>query len=155
MVAAVAACLLASHGEAQAPPQPPPQPQPAAKAPGVLKLGALAQKFGPVTFDHPKHVKAGKGDCAACHHQHPAGALKSCTGCHTMTPEAFRSSITTNSFNECRSCHGVAAPDRPGVVPLQVAYHRQCFQCHRQAVHGDPEGCTSMCHDTPAAKKAH
>ena len=116
------------------------------KAPEVVTLGSLVDKYRAVVFDHAKHMSMA-GDCGMCHHQHGTNSSLPCKECHALQPSAFKSSVK-GSFIACRTCHGAYDPSNPRMPGLKVAYHRQCFQCHRgmNGVGVDPKGCASMCH---------
>ena len=83
----------------------------------------------PVAFVHDEHnEKAGLEDCVVCHHgQTEAGLMD----------------LENSSEGEpCVSCHPV---DPQGdETPLMRAYHRQCGDCHAQALKG-PVAC-GECH---------
>ena len=114
---------------------------------GLVKLDSLVNKYKPVLFDHEKHT-AMAGDCGTCHHQHGNNASLPCHECHGIKASTFKSSVT-GSFMACKNCHGGYDPATPRMPGLKVAYHRQCFQCHRGMgdVGVNPKGCTVMCHD--------
>jgi hypothetical protein len=118
----------------------------AAGAPGVTVLDSLQNTYSPVTFDHEKHA-AIAGNCAACHHEHSAGAGLPCKQCHSLTPATFKKTAV-HSFMPCKNCHGALNRDDPGTPGLKVAYHRACFTCHRGMgnIGTDPRGCTELCH---------
>jgi len=130
-----------------------------AAAPRIVKLGSLVDKYGPVLFNHEKHT-AVAGDCGKCHHQHGNNASLSCHECHRLTASSFRGSVA-GSFTACKNCHGAYDPASPRMPGLKVAYHRQCFQCHRGMadVGVDPKACAAVCHDTrgpgSSAKVSH
>ncbi len=114
--------------------------------PQVVTLGTLTDKYKPVVFDHAKHM-AMAGDCGMCHHQHGNNSSLPCKECHALQPSTFKSSVK-GGFIACRNCHGAYDPSNPQMPGLKVAYHRQCFQCHRgmNGVGVDPKGCAAMCH---------
>jgi hypothetical protein len=120
--------------------------------PGMRTLGSISDQYTPVKFDHPKHVMIA-GSCAACHHQHQDSKKLNCTDCHAIAPSVFKSSVK-NNFMACSACHGTYDPSTPSVPGLKVAYHKQCFQCHRGMgnIGSDPKGCTEICHAKKAAK---
>lgn len=120
--------------------------------PGIRTLGSIADQYTPVKFDHSKHVMIA-GSCAACHHQHQDSKKLNCTDCHAIAPSVFKNSVT-NSFLACSACHGAYDPANPSVPGLKVAYHKQCFQCHRGMgnIGMDPKGCTEICHAKKTAK---
>ncbi|HEX9021497.1 MAG TPA: cytochrome c3 family protein [Nitrospirota bacterium] len=132
-------------------------PSPAAargrKGPGLVKLDTLADIYRPVLFNHEKHT-AIAGDCGICHHQHGKNASLPCHECHSLKASAFKSSAT-GSFMACKNCHGALDPAVPQMPGLKVAYHRQCFQCHRgmNDVGVSPKGCTQTCHDKRDTQK--
>ncbi len=117
-----------------------------AAAPGVLVLDAIPGEHGPVRFDHPMHA-ALAGACADCHHQHPDSRKLDCGDCHAIAPAEFRRSVKT-SFLACSACHAELDPRNPSMPSLKVAYHRQCFGCHRGmgSLGSGPRGCTEACH---------
>lgn len=115
--------------------------------PGVVMLDALVEQYEAVRFDHSMHASYFAKGCWDCHHQHMDYGSQPCDECHAIEAAEFKKSVT-GSFLSCRSCHGefqTAAPAMPG---LKVAYHKQCFGCHRGMgnVGKSPEGCTEQCH---------
>jgi hypothetical protein len=130
----------------------------AKKTRGTVILGSLTDQYKPVAFDHKKHV-AIAGDCGMCHHQHGNNSSLPCKECHAIQPALFRHSVT-QSFMACKNCHTANDPAMPQMPGLKVAYHYQCFQCHRGMgnVGTDPHGCATMCHakrDQKVGMKAH
>ena len=123
------------------------QAVPADKAPNVVALDSLKDKYGVVHFNHAEHVSLA-GDCGKCHHQHGNNSSLPCKECHAISPEQFRKSLS-NTFMACRNCHD--APDRsnPGMPGLKAAYHEKCFQCHRgmAGIGEDPKACAETCHE--------
>ncbi len=111
-----------------------------------FKLDSISDKYEPVKFNHSKHISIA-GDCGICHHQHGNNSTLPCKDCHSVAPSTFRNSVV-NGFMACKNCHSAFNPDMPGMPGLKVAYHRTCFQCHRDMgnVGKDPKGCTEMCH---------
>ena len=86
-----------------------------AEAPDSILLGALADQYQPVRFDHKAHANMAEMgfDCATCHHYSPPGRIP-----------------------PCRECHGgVANPNDLRQPALKGAYHRQCISCHREWSH--------------------
>jgi len=120
--------------------------------PGVRTLGSISDQYAPVKFDHPKHVMIA-GNCATCHHQHQDSKKLDCMNCHAIAPSVFKNSVK-NNFVACSACHGAPDPSNPSVPGLKVAYHKQCFSCHRGMgnIGADPKGCAEMCHAKKAAK---
>jgi predicted CXXCH cytochrome family protein len=115
-----------------------------AKMPGLTVLDSIEKMYGPVKFDHEIHTLMA-GSCGECHHQH--GTDLGCKNCHSLDSSAFKKTVE-NSFLPCKSCHGEINSDMPGMPSLKVAYHAQCFGCHRGMgnVGLDPKGCTEQCH---------
>ena len=120
--------------------------------PGMRTLGSISDQYAPVNFDHPKHVVIA-GNCFSCHHQHPDSKKLNCTDCHAIAPAVFKNSVKHN-FLACSSCHSAPDPSNPSVPGLKVAYHKQCFSCHRGMgdIGEDPRGCTEICHAKKAEK---
>ena len=121
-------------------------PQPSA-ARGLIKLDSLVNMYKPVLFNHEKHI-AIAGDCGACHHQHGKNSSLPCGECHSVKASTFKATAT-GGFIACKNCHGAYDPATPQMPGLKVAYHRQCFECHRGMgeVGVNPKGCALMCHD--------
>jgi len=120
--------------------------------PGIRILGSISDQYTPVKFDHPKHVMIA-GSCAMCHHQHKDIKKLDCMGCHSIAPSAFKNSVKSN-FTACSACHGAPDPSNAAVPGLKVAYHKQCFQCHRGMgdIGAGPKGCTEICHAKKESK---
>ena len=120
--------------------------------PGTRMLGSISDQYVPVKFDHAKHVMIA-GNCAQCHHQHQDVKKMHCMECHSIAPSTFKNSVKSN-FMACANCHGAPDASTPTIPGLKVAYHQQCFQCHRGM--GDlgknPKGCTEVCHAKKATK---
>jgi hypothetical protein len=96
------------------------------EGPESLTLSSLENRYQPVVFSHGMHVEIAE-DCAACHHNSPAGQTPSCGDCHG------------EPFN----------PENLNMPGLKGAYHLQCMDCHKEI--GGPVGCTE-CHAKKAAK---
>jgi uncharacterized membrane protein len=97
--------------------------------PGMRTLGNISDQYTPEKFDHPKHVVIA-GSCAMCHHQHQDIKKLNCMGCHSIAPSTFKNSVKSN-FTACSARRGAPNANSPSVPGLKVAYHQQCFQCHR------------------------
>ncbi len=125
-------------------------PGPATAEPGMRVLDSIKNEYGPVKFDHPKHT-AIAGNCSACHHEHTMANDLPCKQCHTITPQSFKNSVS-HSFMACKNCHASQDRDNPGMPGLKVAYHKQCFSCHKGMgnIGLNPKGCTEMCHSKRA-----
>ena len=133
-----------------------PAGSPKGKMPGTVLLGSLAKKYGPVKFDHVKHVGTA-GSCDECHHQHGGGQAPSCGGCHTIDASSFRKNVRLDRIRPCGECHSASYDaGKPDRTTLSAAYHRACIKCHREvgSVGSDPKGCTEMCHESSAQAKA-
>ncbi len=121
---------------------------PGGKAPTKVVLGELSKAYGPVSFDHAKHVGMASG-CGDCHHQHGTEKSLSCKECHALDDAAFRRSVNAPVFRSCKGCHAPSRTEDLERPDLKVAYHRACFKCHRGdvgTVGTDPKGCVEMCH---------
>jgi hypothetical protein len=86
------------------------------EGPDQMLIGALADMYGPVEFDHEAHAamaEMGMMKCGTCHHYSPAGRIP-----------------------PCRECHGGEAnPNNLRQPGLKGAYHRHCLSCHREWSH--------------------
>jgi len=113
----------------------------------IIKLDSLVNIYKPVLFNHEKHT-AIANDCGVCHHQHGKNSSLPCHECHSIKASVFKSTAQ-GGFMACKNCHGAYDPSTPQIPGLKVAYHRQCFQCHRGMadVGISPKGCIAMCHD--------
>lgn len=122
------------------------------KVPEVITLGTLSDQYEPVMFTHGRHATMA-GNCGTCHHEHGNSGTLPCKDCHSVTPSVFKSSVTRN-FMACKNCHTEYSPSSPKVPGLKVAYHAQCFQCHRgiNKVGVDPKGCAELCHSKKEMK---
>lgn len=120
--------------------------------PEVVMLDSLMKQYESVAFNHATHALIADS-CAKCHHQHPIFETQSCNDCHSLNAAAYRKSVI-HTFLSCRNCHDTYDPDNPSMPGLKVAYHRTCFECHRDIgnVGRDPKGCTEMCHAKKSEK---
>lgn len=118
----------------------------AADGPGTLVLDSIKDVYGPVTFDHSKHVSLA-GACSACHHEHTLADGLPCKQCHALMPQAFKNSVS-HGFLACKNCHGAFDRDNAAMPGLKTAYHQACFTCHRGMgnIGTDPKGCAEICH---------
>ena len=116
------------------------------KTPDIVTLDTLVDKYEAVLFTHERHVTYA-GNCATCHHEHENFGAFPCKDCHSVSPSLFKKEVTRN-FMSCKNCHSVPDPATPGTPSLKVAYHNQCFQCHKGMgkVGVDPKGCAELCH---------
>ncbi|MCX8021590.1 MAG: cytochrome c family protein, partial [Syntrophorhabdaceae bacterium] len=71
----------------------------------TMKLGRLAEVYGPVLFDHEKHMEI-ESNCSECHHR-----------------------SKDKEPHPCIKCHGV---DQKKGTPLKEAYHGMCIGCHKK-----------------------
>ncbi len=125
--------------------------------PDRLAIGALANLYQSVDFDHSLHVEAAD-DCTSCHHK-PFGRPEPCSTCHedSVAPSAFVHELHWE-VEDCTGCHHKQAtgdlrcischpiePDheRLDVIGLKGAYHGLCFQCHGET--GSDASC-GLCH---------
>lgn len=125
--------------------------------PGEVSLGALANLYEPVRFDHGVHCEIA-GDCVSCHHQ-PFGEPEPCAGCHEepVKPSAFVHELHWE-IEDCTGCHHRPAttdlrcgschrpepdPQRLEVIGLKGAYHGLCLRCHGEV--GSDASC-GVCH---------
>jgi len=117
-----------------------------AKAPDIITLDSLKDKYEAVFFTHERHISFA-GKCDTCHHEHNNSGSMPCKSCHALDTAAFKKSVTHN-FTACKGCHGAYAPENPRMPGLKTAYHSLCFQCHRDMgnVGKDPKGCAELCH---------
>ena len=117
-----------------------------ARPPEIVTLDSISDKYESVSFTHERHASMA-GNCGTCHHEHGNNGGLPCKDCHSISPSAFKSSVT-RGFVACRNCHGAYSPSDPGMPGLKVAYHSKCFQCHRgmNNVGIDPKGCAELCH---------
>ncbi|KKL85272.1 hypothetical protein LCGC14_1956410 [marine sediment metagenome] len=115
------------------------------EVPGVITFDSLQDKYKAVVFDHSTHTFIAEG-CGQCHHEHGSDNSR-CSSCHSIESEDFRDSAG-HGFLACKNCHGDFDLETPGMPGLKVAYHEQCFQCHRGmgSIGNGPEGCTQLCH---------
>jgi hypothetical protein len=125
--------------------------------PDRVAIGALANLYQAVDFDHSLHVEA-TGDCTSCHHK-PFGKPEPCTTCHEdpVAPSAFVHELhwevedCTGCHHKqatgdlrCISCHPVEPElERLDVIGLKGAIHGLCFQCHGET--GSDASC-GLCH---------
>lgn len=118
----------------------------AARLPETITLDSISDKFEPVIFTHETHA-AMVDNCGTCHHEHGNNGALPCKECHSLSPSAFKNSVTS-SFMACMNCHSDYSPSDPTMPGLKVAYHTKCFQCHRGMydVGIDPKGCAELCH---------
>lgn len=115
--------------------------------PGTVALDSIKEKFTAVKFDHGIHTQFATAGCGQCHHDHGTNNDR-CQSCHALKPEQYKGSVVS-TFTACRNCHGKFDSETPGMPSLKVAYHAQCFQCHKGMgnVGSGPKGCTEKCHD--------
>ena len=122
------------------------------KPPEIAILKSLESKYNPVEFDHETHIDIAEG-CPQCHHQHGGGEPIVCKNCHSLDSSYFKKHVKY-TFLPCKDCHGKLNPAIPNMPSLKVAYHRQCFNCHRGM--GDigisPKGCEELCHAVRESK---
>lgn len=77
-------------------------------------------KKGAVTFDHKKHAKDRKIECATCHHQKDKKD-KACRDCH-KAKKAGDAVVAKKAFHKtCKTCH-----KKEGKGPTK------CKDCHKK-----------------------
>lgn len=150
LASSVALLLIAGTDPACAADPPAAVPQaaePAPGGPGTIQLDQLEGPYGPVTFDHAKHVTSYAEGCGDCHHQHRDYDSNPCKRCHSIDAAQFKESVKRN-FGACGKCHGDYDVTTPEVPDLKVAYHQVCFSCHRERgdVGKSPLNCEELCH---------
>ena len=118
-----------------------PTTDPADLGPNVVMLKELADKYDPVPFEHRKHAKMAemREACLVCHHRpptaasQPVGTATAPTPADTAPLPAHVTQADSAQTPACKSCHSIkdfdATIQRPS---LKGAYHRQCFNCHRE-----------------------
>lgn len=113
----------------------------------VIVLNSLEDLYGPVEFDHAMHTNIAEG-CWDCHHQHQSVKELACESCHAIDLSVFKKSTNRSYLMPCKTCHGQFEASMPGMPGLKVAYHSQCFNCHRGMgrIGLNPKGCTEQCH---------
>lgn len=115
--------------------------------PSKVILNTIEKDFPAVQFNHESH-ETYTGDCAVCHHTHPAKSeLSLCKNCHNLSNKSFKDSVG-NTFMPCKTCHGMYNINSPSIPDLKVAYHQKCFSCHKDMgeIGKDPKGCLKICH---------
>ncbi len=73
-----------------------------------------------VVFDHDQHNKTAQlDDCARCHHLYENGTI-------------IEDESSEDSY--CSECHQLSSnqviSNQGNKITLQVAFHRQCWECH-------------------------
>lgn len=79
--------------------------------PELLVINGLEDLYGPVKFQHKKHMHMAERieDCAECHHYIPPDLPK----------------------KKCKECHSANVyRDRLDMISLNGVYHRECLSCH-------------------------
>ncbi len=114
--------------------------------PGMIVLGTLEDKYEPVEFDHLMHTFIAES-CADCHHSHQRRKDLDCAGCHAIDNEQFKATVESG-FLPCSMCHMGPDPENPAMPSLKVAFHKQCFSCHRDIgnIGKSPKACFQQCH---------
>lgn len=114
--------------------------------PGMVVLGSLEDKYEPVNFDHSMHTFIAES-CSDCHHSHQRKQDLDCAGCHAIDNEQFKATVESG-FLACSMCHLGPDSENPAMPSLKVAYHKQCFGCHRDMgnIGKSPEACSQQCH---------
>jgi hypothetical protein len=114
------------------------------KAPEMVVINAIADRYKPVQFPHGKIVSSlfnGTKDSRLAGIFHDRGQ-KICQGCHHNSPGNLNPP-------RCGSCHGKPFDENRLYVPgLMGAYHQHCMGCHREMSLEKPalNDCTG-CHE--------
>lgn len=166
-------------------PSPPPPPKPRFRGPGAMDAyhgkcrgchqamnqGPISCRdchahtfsgpHGRVEWDHRKHSRQMKVECAFCHHTsegRPESEVPGCRQCHEGAA-ATRADMTTTGIPshqglthaKCGECHVEGSPSAHapscvvchkqmkaagGAAPIEQAIHQKCFACHNEKVKG-------------------
>jgi hypothetical protein len=81
----------------------------------------LTERMGPVRFTHDRHFEDYDIACEECHHVYVDGK-------NVWSPD--------DAVDQCESCHHPAAPS-DSVYTLEIAFHRNCIDCHQALREGD------------------
>ena len=114
--------------------------------PEEIIINQIEDEYTGVNFDHSTHNMLAE-DCGTCHHHAGSNETLGCLKCHSIEPSVFKKSAEVR-FIPCRDCHKGLNPDNPAMPSLKVAYHRQCFTCHKgmEGIAETPAGCIELCH---------
>ena len=88
-------------------------------------------KKGPVKLSHKKHVEEYKAACDACHHEYEDGK-------NVWTEK--------DPVKKCIECHD-SAESKDKVKKLQIAFHKNCKSCHKEANKDGKEAPEKKCND--------
>jgi hypothetical protein len=83
--------------------------------------GYKSRKKGPVPFDHDAHAFDYGFACDECHHVYEMG--------RNVWEEG-------DEVQRCSDCHD-PKESKNNVMKLQVAFHRNCQDCHRETAPGE------------------
>jgi len=78
--------------------------------------GYETDRKGPVTFSHLNHYEDYEVTCEECHHDYQGG--------ENVWKEG-------DTVKKCLECHS-PLENQGDVKKLQIAYHKNCKNCHRQ-----------------------
>jgi len=115
--------------------------------PEEVIINHLENEYSGVEFDHSTHTMIAE-ECGKCHHHAGTDENLGCLNCHSLEPTIFQESAKVK-FIPCKDCHGAPDRDNPAMPSLKVAYHQQCFTCHKgiEGVGEGPTGCVELCHE--------
>src|SRR6266436_5823061 len=155
-------------------------PKESKEQPAKVKLDtdSVDDKWGELAFDHSNHTTKnysidGKSliNCVECHHtDQPKDNLKAplVTSERTVALTAdLLKDATATPVKTCRACHLQAGDDskplpviKKGEKDLkldnEIAYHRNCFECHDAAIKARPEVATKTAgSDSNGCKMCH
>ncbi len=155
-------------------------PKESKEQPKKVKLDAdsLDDKWGEVAFDHDNHTTKNYNPdgktltpCVECHHtDQPKANLKAPLVTSernvALTADVLKDAAAT-PVKTCRACHLQAGDDskplpviKKGEKDLkldnEIAYHRNCFECHDAAIKARPEVATKTAgSDSNGCKMCH
>ncbi len=103
----------------------------------------LANRFGPVPWNHELHARQAVRNCQICHHKSKAGTSdpQACSECHTKPDVSDSIFAVAPLRGEVKVVPGEKKPK-----PRRVAFHKSCQGCHK-AVGKGPTSCRD-CHQS-------
>ena len=81
--------------------------------------GYKKKRYGPLTFDHAKHVDEYKEQCVDCHHDYQDGK--------NVWKEG-------DPVKKCDECHDPNGRSKDTPMGLRYAFHDNCNDCHEKAI---------------------
>ena len=115
--------------------------------PEEIVINHLENEYSGVEFDHSTHTMIAE-ECGKCHHHAGSDEKLGCLNCHSLEPTLFQESAKVK-FIPCKDCHTDPDRDNPAMPSIKVAYHQQCFTCHKgiEGIGEGPTGCVELCHE--------